>query len=126
MEAEEEAITHTLERRLEMVSQAWHTVTIAAAIHYSLFAKIYFLALHCISFSPCIPQASQEQEAVVGKLYSEKIALENHLEAEQELIMNKLQKQVGAYALWRLPCSGALPLACGRVFSSRSRWGHMP
>ena len=54
MEAEEEAITHTLERRLEMVSQAWHTVTIAAAIHYSLFAKIYlsrpalhiFLALH--------------------------------------------------------------------------------
>ena len=71
MEAEEEAITHTLERRLEMVSQAWHTVTIAAAIHYSLFAKIYFLALHCISFSPCIPQASQEQEAVVGKLHKQ-------------------------------------------------------
>ena len=29
-----------------------------------------------------------------SKMYSEKIALENHLEAEQEFIMNKLQKQV--------------------------------
>jgi len=29
-----------------------------------------------------------------SKLHSEKIALENHLEAEQEFIMNKLQKQV--------------------------------
>ena len=29
-----------------------------------------------------------------AKLHSEKIALENHLEAEQEFIMNRLQKQV--------------------------------
>ncbi len=29
-----------------------------------------------------------------SKLHTEKIELENHLEAEQEFIMNKLQKQV--------------------------------
>ena len=52
--------------------------------------------------------ASEQQEVIVStlqkqleqlkaekaKLYSEKIALENHLEAEQEFIMNRLQKQV--------------------------------
>ncbi len=64
-------------------------------------ASTRFLMCFCV-------QASKEQEAVVdklqkqleqlksekAKLYSEKIALENHLEAEQEFIMNKLNKQV--------------------------------
>ena len=70
MEAEEEVITSTLERRLEMASQQQEVIV--------------------STLSKQLEQLKNEK----AKLHSEKINLENHLEAEQEFIMNKLQKQV--------------------------------
>lgn len=70
MEAEEEAITSTLEKRLETASQQQEVIV--------------------STLQKQLEQLKNEK----AKLYSEKIALENHLEAEQEFIMNRLQKQV--------------------------------
>ncbi len=47
-----------------------------------------------------------------AKLYSEKIALENHLEAEQEFIMNKLQKQVRASPPLGAAWTGSCRVSC--------------